>query len=80
MELSDSTGSAKTNGLLTESTKISPLVSKWYGLKSCPGATDYVEGDDATWHLDGEINLYKVTYAKGNIPEGEDFTIPKEET
>ena len=44
VELSDSTGSAKTNGLLTESTKISPLVSKWYGLKSCPGATDYVEG------------------------------------
>ena len=80
MELSDSTGSAKTNGLLTESTKISPLVSKWYGLKSCPGATDYVEGDDATWHLDGEINLYKVTYAKGNIPDGEDFTLPKEET
>ena len=80
VELSDSTGSAKTNGLLTESTKISPLVSKWYGLKSCPGATDYVEGDDATWHLDGEINLYKVTYAKGNIPDGEDFTLPKEET
>ena len=80
VELSDSTGSAKTNGLLTESTEISPLVSKWYGLKSCPGATDYVEGDDATWHLDGEINLYKVTYAKGNIPDGEDFTLPKEET
>lgn len=80
VELSDSTDSAKTNGLLTESTKISPLVSKWYGLKSCPGATDYVEGDDATWHLDGEINLYKVTYAKGNIPDGEDFTLPKEET
>ena len=80
VELSDSTGSAKTNGLLTESTKISPLVSKWYGLKSCPGATDYVEGDDAAWHLDGEINLYKVTYAKGNIPDGEDFTLPKEET
>lgn len=80
VELSDSTGSAKTNGLLTESTKISPLVSKWYGLKSCPGATDYVEGDDATWHLDGEINLYKVTHAKGNIPDGEDFTLPKEET
>lgn len=80
VELSDSTGSAKTNGLLTESTKISPLVSKWYGLKSCPGATDYVEGDDATWHLDSEINLYKVTYAKGNIPDGEDFTLPKEET
>ena len=80
VELSDSTGSAKTNGLLTESTKISPLVSKWYGLKSCPGATDYVEGDDATWHLDGEINLYKVTYAKRNIPDGEDFTLPKEET
>ena len=80
VELSDSTGSAKTNGLLTESTKISPLVSKWYGLKSCPGATDYVEGDDTTWHLDGEINLYKVTYAKGNIPDGEDFTLPKEET
>ena len=80
VELSDSTGSAKTNGLLTESTKISPLVSKWYGLKSCPGAIDYVEGDDATWHLDGEINLYKVTYAKGNIPDGEDFTLPKEET
>ena len=80
VELSDSTGSAKTNGLLTESTKISPLVSKWYGLKSCPGATDYVEGDDATWHLDGEINLYKVTYAKSNIPDGEDFTLPKEET
>ena len=80
VELSDSTGSAKTNGLLTESTKISPLVSKWYGLKSCPGATDYVGGDDATWHLDGEINLYKVTYAKGNIPDGEDFTLPKEET
>ena len=80
VELSDSTGSAKTNGLLTESTKISPLVSKWYGLKSCPGATDYVEGDDATWHLDGEINLYKVHYAKGNIPDGEDFTLPKEET
>ena len=80
VELSDSTGSAKTNGLLTESTTISPLVSKWYGLKSCPGATDYVEGDDATWHLDGEINLYKVTYAKGNIPDGEDFTLPKEET
>ena len=80
VELSDSTGSAKTNGLLTESTEISPLVSKWYGLKSCPGATDYVEDDNATWHLDGEINLYKVTYAKGNIPDGEDFTLPKEET
>ena len=80
VELSSSSGSAKTNGLLTESTEISPLVSKWYGLKSCPGATDYVEGDDATWHLDGEINLYKVTYAKGNIPDGEDFTLPKEET
>ena len=80
VELSDSTGSAKTNGLLTESTEISPLVSKWYGLKSCPGATDYVEGDDATWHLDGEINLYKVTYEKGNIPAGESFTLPTETT
>lgn len=80
VELSDSTGSAKTNGLLTESTEISPLVSKWYGLKSCPGATDYVEGDDATWHLDGEINLYKVTYKEGNIPAGEDFTLPTETT
>ena len=80
VELSSSSGSAKTNGLLAESTEISPLVSKWYGLKSCPGATDYVEGDDATWHLDGEINLYKVTYKEGNIPAGEDFTLPKEET
>ena len=70
VELSDSTGSAKTNGLLTESTEISPLVSKWYGLKSCPGATDYVEDDNAAWHLDGEINLYKVTYKEGNIPAG----------
>ena len=80
VELSDSTGSAKTNDLLTESTEISPLVSKWYGLKSCPGATDYVENDNAAWHLDGEINLYKVTYKEGNIPAGEDFTLPKEET
>ena len=82
VELSDSAGSAKTNGLLTKSTEISPLVSNWYGLKSCPGATDYVEGDDAvaTWHLDGEINLYKVTYKKGNIPNGESFTLPKETT
>ena len=78
VELSDSTGSAKTNGLLTESTKISPLVSKWYGLKSCPGATDYVENDNAAWHLDGEINLYNVTYNKGEIDE--EPTLPIEET
>ncbi len=80
VELSSSTGSAKTNGLLTKSTEISPLVSEWYGLKSCPGATDYVEGDDAAWHLDGKINLYKVTYEKGNIPAGESFTLPTETT
>ena len=79
VELSDSTGSAKTNGLLTESTEISPLVSnKWYGLKSCPGATDYVENDNAAWHLDGEINLYNVTYNKGEIDE--EPTLPKETT
>ena len=78
VELSDSTGSAKTNGLLTESTEISPLVSKWYGLKSCPGATDYVENDNAAWHLDGEINLYNVTYNKGEIDE--EPTLPIEET
>ena len=78
VELSDSTGSAKTNGLLTESTEISLLVHEWYGLKSCPGATDYVKGDDATWHLDGEIDLYKVTYDKGEIDE--EPTLPIEET
>ena len=78
VKLSDSTGSAKTNGLLTESTEISPLVSKWYGLKSCPGATDYVENDNAAWHLDGEINLYNVTYNKGEIDE--EPTLPKETT
>ena len=78
VELSDSMGSAKTNGLLTESTEISPLVSKWYGLKSCPGATDYVENDNAAWHLDGEINLYKVTYNKGEI--NEEPNLPTETT
>ena len=82
VELSDSTGSAKTNGLLKNnlSTDISPLVHEWYGLKSCPGATDYDEGDNAAWHLDGKINLYKVTYEKGNIPAGESFTLPTETT
>ena len=88
VELSDSTGSAKTNGLLKNnlSTDISPLVHEWYGLKSCPGATDYDEGDDAAWHLDGTINLYKVTYKRGtdesgnNIPKDEIVNLPKETT
>ena len=86
VELSDSTGSAKTNDLLTESTEISSLVSNWHGLKSCPGATDYVDSNQAAWHLDGEINLYKVTYERGtdeegnSIPEDEIVNLPKEKT
>ena len=80
--LSGAAGSAKTNGLLKNksSKDITPLISSWFGLKSCPGATDYDDEKGSTWHLDGVIKLYKVNYEKGNIPDGEDYKLPEETT
>ena len=80
--LSNDAGSAKANGLLENPTDIPKLVSSWSGLKSRAGAASYAEEtkDKRTWHLDGTIYLYKVTYEKGNIPAGESFTLPTETT
>lgn len=83
--LSNDAGSAKANGLLenNDPTNISKLVSSWSGLKSRAGAASYAEetADKQTWHLDGTIYLYKVTYKKGNdIPDNEAVTLPTETT
>ena len=80
--LSNDTGSAKANGLLENPTDIPKLVSSWSGLKSRPGAASYKEEtkDKQTWHLDGTIYLYKVTYERGNLPEDEVVTPPEEKT
>ena len=81
--LSDDTGSAKANKLIDTSAEISSLVSSWSGLKSRPGAASYAEEtkDKQTWHLDGTIYLYNVTYERGNgIPEDESVNLPEETT
>ena len=81
--LSDDTGSAKANKLIDTSAEISSLVSSWSGLKSRAGAASYEEEtkDKQTWHLDGTIYLYNVTYERGNgIPEDESVNLPKETT
>ncbi len=78
--LSNDAGSAKANGLLENPTDIPKLVSSWSGLKSRAGAASYAEEtkDKRTWHLDGTIYLYKVTYKKGIIDEEPE--LPKETT
>ena len=78
--LSDDTGSAKANKLIDTSAEISSLVSSWSGLKSRAGAASYEEEtkDKQTWHLDGTIYLYNVTYDKGAIDE--EPTLPQEKT
>lgn len=78
--LSNDTGSAKANNLIATSAEISSLVSSWSGLKSRAGAASYAEetADKQTWHLDGTIYLYKVTYDKGEIDE--EPNLPKETT
>lgn len=78
--LSNDAGSAKANGLLENPTDIPTLVSSWSGLKSRAGAASYAEEtkDKRTWHLDGTIYLYKVTYKKGIIDEEPE--LPKETT
>lgn len=86
--LSNGTGSAKANGLLENPSDIPTLVHAWSGLKSRDGAASYAEEtkDKRTWHLDGTIYLYKVTYERGTdesgnaIPEDEIVNLPKEKT
>ena len=37
-------------------------------------------GTNWSWHIDGTIDVYRVSYTRGTLPENEDFNPPKEST
>lgn len=77
----DITGSAQKNGLATSSTNVNKYVKdNWSGLKPREGAEGFSGTTPWTWHIDGTINLYRVSYTRGNLPKDEEFTPPEEST
>ena len=78
----DTEGSAQKNGLATTGADVNKYVKgNWSGLKPRKGAEGFPEtGTKWSWHIDGTIDVYRVTYTRGNLPENEEFTPPKEST
>lgn len=58
-ELFDGTGSGKANSVALNDITVYPSPSG----KVCKGAAGYPEiGEELSWHLDGQVNVYTVTY------------------
>lgn len=58
-ELFDGTGSGKANSVALNDITVYPSPSG----KVCKGAAGYPKiGDELSWHLDGQVNVYTVTY------------------
>ena len=77
------TGSAQKNGLATTGADVNKYVDgNWSGLKPRKGAEGFSSetGTNWSWHIDGTIDVYRVSYTRGNLPENEDFNPPKEST
>ena len=78
----DIAGSAQKNGLATTGEDVNKYVKgNWSGLKPRKGAEGFPETKtNWSWHIDGTIDVYRVYYTRGDLPENEDFTPPKEST
>ena len=77
------TGSAQKNGLATTGADVNKYVDgNWSGLKPRKGAEGFSSetGTNWSWHIDGTIDVYRVSYTRGTLPENEDFNPPKEST
>ena len=76
------TGSAQKNGLATTGKDVDKYVNgNWSGLRPRKGAEGFPEaGTSWSWHIDGTINVYRVYYTRGDLPESEKFTPPVEST
>ena len=77
------TGSAQKNGLATTGEDVNKYVDgNWSGLKPRKGAEGFSSetGTRWSWHIDGTIDVYRVSYTRGTLPKNEEFTPPKEST
>ena len=66
VQLSDSEGNAKTNGIVTTSDDICKVIADadWDNLKPRKGAMGF-DAEGYTWHLDGKIKVHTVVYENG---------------